>query len=158
MNIFLVRHGDAEPHRGGISDAQRALTEEGKALLRRAAKGWTKIISPPQYLVSSPLTRAVQTASIIKEAFKLSGEIILDPGIIAAKTSHILELCSMLGGSSFFFVGHEPDFSRYTSELISDGSANITFKKGMLVKISFSGRPKLGAGELEMLIPQKAYQ
>jgi phosphohistidine phosphatase len=158
MNIFLVRHGDAENLQAGMSDAERGITAEGEILLRKAAEGWKKLVPTPDYIVSSPLKRAIQTASFIKQTFGFEKEIIIDRQVLGGKTSYLLGLCAVLHGGNIFIVGHEPDFSRYVSEMISATGAGINFKKGMIAKISFNAKLKPGLGVLELLIPQKAYK
>jgi len=158
MNIFLIRHGDAESVKIGMSDGERKLTPEGEALLYKAAEGWTKLIPSIDYIVSSPLIRAVQTAQIIKKVFQCNNEILIDKAVISDKTQLILELANALHGTNIAFCGHEPSFSRYLAEMIANSGDNLVFKKGMIAKVSFEGKVRVGAGCLEFLIPAKAYK
>jgi phosphohistidine phosphatase SixA len=61
-------------------------------------------------------------------------------------------------GSDMAFVGHEPDFSEHVSNLVSSSGVRIDFKKGMIAKIGFDGKVRIGRGVLEFLIPTKAYK
>ena len=74
MNLLVVRHGLAEDReafkRTGRSDDLRPLTDRGRRRMRRNARGLAKVIRP-DLLVTSPLTRAVQTAEILSAAFEL---------------------------------------------------------------------------------------
>jgi phosphohistidine phosphatase len=63
MEIYLLRHGDAEESLR-IPDEERSLTPEGRrkvgdVLLRARAAG-----SAPSLILSSPLRRAVETAEL----------------------------------------------------------------------------------------------
>lgn len=158
MTIYFIRHGEAEEHKIGKSDSERKLTEEGKRKMRRAADGWKNLINGFDYLVSSPLIRAKETADIVKDVFDFDDEIILDNRLIFGnRTENVVDLVNELDGSIALF-GHEPDFSNHVSNLISQGNAEIDFKKGMIAKISFGGKARIGGGILEFLIPTKAFK
>ncbi len=158
MNIYLIRHGDAESMSLRIPDFERKLTLDGIDTITKAAEGWKKLIPEFDFIVSSNLVRAVQTSEIVKEVFGYKGEIIFDRCITSGDPKSVLELAVSLKGRNIAFVGHEPHFSRYTAEMISATEAYINFKKGMIAKIVFEGKKKVGAGELEFLIPAKAYK
>jgi probable phosphoglycerate mutase len=80
VKLYLVRHGETEPNRRGIAlgRADVPLTETGHsqaAQLARALAGETL-----SAVYSSPLQRAVQTASAIAGAQSL--EVATEPGLI----------------------------------------------------------------------------
>ncbi len=154
MNIYLVRHGDAEKISLNKKDSERELTAAGKTKLKNAAAAWKQYVPPFDYLVSSPLARALQTAKVIEEFFEVKNEMIVDrklsPG---SSTNDIIEIANSLNADNIAFVGHQPDFSEHVSNLISSGGANVDFKKAALAKISFHGKVHLSRGVLEFLIP-----
>ncbi len=158
MNIYLIRHSEAEPVSSQVRDFDRNLTVQGEESLRKAADGWKKLISQFDFIVSSPLNRALQTAEIIKEGFKTKSEIIIDKKVVGGTTKEILEIAFALDGKEIAFCGHEPTMSNYLSEMTCSGNLYLSFRKAMIAKIHFDGRPRLGAGELEFLIPAKAYK
>lgn len=158
MTLYFIRHGEAEDHKLGKSDSERRLTEEGRKKMRRAAEGWKDLIGSFDYLVSSPLIRAKETADIVKDVFEFKDDILLDSRLIFGnKTENIVDLANELGGNIAMF-GHEPDFSNHVSNLISKGSATVNFKKGMIAKIMFGSKARIGVGILEFLIPTKAFK
>ncbi|MCE1188034.1 MAG: histidine phosphatase family protein [Ignavibacteria bacterium] len=158
MNIYIVRHGEAQAIGATHHDFDRRLTPEGREIMYRSALGWRNLIHGFDQMVVSPLTRAIETAGIIKEVFHFQSEFIVDKSIVGGKTTHIIELANALKGHNVIFVGHEPDCSHYVSDLTSLSGVNINFKKGMIAKISFEGKARLGAGTLEFIIPVKAYK
>ncbi len=158
MNIFLIRHGEAEPVSRQVSDYDRRLTEDGKIVLQKAVEGWKKLIGQFDFIVSSPLTRAAETAEIIKDSFNFKPDIIFDRTIVNGDPKSIVEIANALKGNNVAFVGHEPSFSHYTAELISGPGAYINFKKGMIVKIGFEGKARIGAGYLEFMIPTRTFK
>ncbi|MFO7447400.1 MAG: phosphohistidine phosphatase SixA [Ignavibacteriaceae bacterium] len=154
MNIYFIRHGDAERPSSSTNDFDRKLTKEGKNSLKIAAVKWKDIIHSFDYIVTSPLVRAVQTAKIIAEVFDYEDEIIKDDKLAGGgKTEDIIEIANALDGENIAFIGHQPDFSHYVSDLISINGAHIEFKKAAIAKIYFHNRMELTKGMLELLIP-----
>ncbi len=159
MNIYLIRHGDAEKSAIGKRDFDRELTEHGKLKLKETAGNWKSYIDTFDFIVSSPLVRAVQTAEIIKEVFNFGGKIIIDEKIAPGNnTESVVEIANSLKGDKIAFVGHQPDLSEHLSNLISHEGAFIEFKKGTVAKVSFSNKVKMGKGTLEFLIPPNKYK
>ena len=68
--LYLLRHGIAEEQRPGKSDADRALTPEGIQKTKQAARGMRALGIRPDQVLSSPLTRARETAEIICEELR----------------------------------------------------------------------------------------
>ena len=154
MNIYFIRHGDAEKISINKKDFDRELTNSGKAKLKNAVNAWKDYISPFDYIITSPLARATQTAKIIEEFFEVKNEIIIDKKLSpGSRTEDIVDIANSLNADNIAFVGHQPDFSEHVSNLISSGSANIDFKKSALAKISFHGKAHIERGVLEFLIP-----
>ncbi|MEM0085435.1 MAG: histidine phosphatase family protein, partial [Zestosphaera sp.] len=62
MLIALMRHGEAEPKKPGVSDDERSLTQDGRLQVIKVA---SVLGLKPRYVVSSPLKRALETAEIV---------------------------------------------------------------------------------------------
>ncbi len=151
--FYILRHGIAEMRgaANALDDTKRTLTPEGKRKMRDIAAGLARIGVEVDWIVSSPLVRAVETSEIVGEA--LSGK---PP----------MELCDALrpGGSAealiafiakradrrrVLVVGHEPDLSELAARLIgAGGSANLAFKKGGCCLITFPEFPPKSPGRL----------
>jgi phosphohistidine phosphatase len=159
MNIYLIRHGDAEKASAQKKDFDRKLTPDGEQKIKTAAEGWKLLIPNLSHIISSPLIRAVQTAEVIAKVFEFKGKIFTDKRLISgSKTEALIDLALEIMGQDMALVGHEPDFSEHVSRLISSSDVKIDFKKGMIAKISFDGKVKMSRGLLEFLIPAKAYK
>ena len=113
MQLYIVRHGMAidreEPK--CPPDPERYLTEEGMEKTKGVAKGLAALGATPGLLVSSPYTRAVQTAEIFADALDYSTQKIrrselLLPG--AEPTLLFRELAREKQASSIFLFGHAP--------------------------------------------------
>jgi phosphohistidine phosphatase len=73
MQIYLLRHGIAEEARPGRTDAERALTGEGKERLRRVLR---HAGTAPAAILSNPYRRALETARIAAEELGDRGKIV----------------------------------------------------------------------------------
>ena len=72
MKLWVLRHGEAEPH-GTRPDSERALTAHGREeVLRSAAK---LIGQPISAIYASPYLRAQETAMLVREALGFEPEI-----------------------------------------------------------------------------------
>ncbi|HWT70323.1 MAG TPA: phosphohistidine phosphatase SixA [Pseudomonas sp.] len=73
MKLWVLRHGEAEPHGSQPHDSQRALTDHGREeVLRSAAR---LIGQPVTAIYSSPYLRAQQTAQLVRDALGFEPEI-----------------------------------------------------------------------------------
>lgn len=72
MRLWVLRHGQAEPH--AATDARRQLTEEG----RREAQMMARRLSdePLDIILASPYVRAQQTAELVREQLQMRRAIV----------------------------------------------------------------------------------
>ncbi|MDM5329047.1 histidine phosphatase family protein [Neobacillus sp. CF12] len=73
MNIYLIRHGEAEHNvdktvMAHTHDSQHSLTELGQKQAQVTAEFFKNIVSPKAVLYSSPYLRTMQTAQAIHSA------------------------------------------------------------------------------------------
>ena len=66
MDLFFLRHGEAEPR--AASDAQRRLTPSGEADVLAVIESRRSELAGLELIVASPYRRARQTASIAAQA------------------------------------------------------------------------------------------
>ncbi len=158
MNLYLVRHADAEKTQPGKKDQDRRLSKEGKERMKGVADQWIYFIKKVDFICTSPYIRALETAEIIAKSFDYKKEIIKDT-ILAAGcyTKDLVELVNSLGGEDILVIGHQPDLSEHVSNLISSKGALVDIKKTSIAKISFNGKANLSKGYLEFLIPSAAF-
>lgn len=132
MQLYLMRHGlagDRETWEG--DDRLRPLTEKGERRIREAAAGLSCLNLHVDTLLTSPLTRARQTADIVGEtlSLKVQEHAGLEPGFGLAHLAGLLTIYPEARGLMLF--GHEPDFSIIIGRLISRrGDAQVVMKKG----------------------------
>jgi phosphohistidine phosphatase len=139
MNLFIFRHGLAvEPGTAGYEDSARPLTTEGKSKLKSIATAMLKLELSFDFILSSPYTRARQTAEIVAERLKLSGQLELVRAL--EPQGNFNDLIKLINKSAsrenVLLVGHEP----YLSELISllvfgENQSVVVMKKAGLAKL-----------------------
>jgi len=154
MNLYFIRHGKAEPGSVFKKDKDRELTSDGINILNASAEYWKSLIKKPDFILSSPLVRAVQTAGIIAHIIDFKGivmkENLLSPG---SSTNSLIQLTKSLEAEDIVLVGHQPDLSFHVSRFIGSSEVNVNFSPGTMAKLSFDGKPKIGKGELVILLP-----
>lgn len=132
MNLYLIRHAIAEDP-GRRSDAERALTEEGKSKMIEIARGLAALGVELDLVLTSPLRRARETAEIVAAALgPVPIEVLSELASGAGAAAGARGLASYLRFESVAAVGHEPDLGELAALLLAGGptSAAIRFRKG----------------------------
>jgi len=153
MKILLVRHADAmsaaEAMTSGVADDDRALTGKGRALMETSASGLSRLMSPPDRIIHSPLRRAVETAEILAAVWPHARLVASD----ALRPADGPALLSALEGDCVL-VGHEPSLSALAGWFMTGRHESLfSFSKGGVALLSFGGRPAAGSGKLRWLLP-----
>lgn len=141
MNVYFIRHTEAENKTVNVNDSERELTSKGMEQMILAVNGWKKNISGFDKIISSPFRRAFQTAQIVKKILDIPDKIITDRRLEpASNIDDIIQIAVEHEAENIAFVGHEPDISLHISALVSSSGATIDVKKGAIAKISFHGK------------------
>lgn len=163
MDLLIVRHAIAferNPRRWR-DDGERPLSPQGMVRGRKAAIGLRHITKRPECVLSSPLVRAKQTATILMEFAgwpkatecpALAPDV--PPGDVFAALSVRKE--KILG-----IVGHQPALGRFLAACLpvqarggmSPGA--FEWKKMGAVLVSFAGAPRAGGGVLKWFVPPR---
>jgi len=137
MQVYILRHGIAEVARGGMRDADRALTEEGKTKLRTVLRAAKSVGVAPELILTSPYLRAVQTAKVAAEVLEFQGQTVevdaLRPGGTPEEAWD--EIRVYQASDSVMVSGHEPLLSSLAAFLLGTPSLWIDLKKGSLMRI-----------------------
>lgn len=147
MELYLLRHGVAEKDRPGLSDAERALTQEGRRKLRQVMKAASQAQVQPSLILTSPLKRAVQTAEVAREVLGYKNEILRSKALLpGASVEQVWEEIRVHGEEpSLLLVGHNPLFAELSGYLLGSADMEVDFKKGALLRVDFEEfrvRPK----------------
>jgi phosphohistidine phosphatase len=156
MNLYVMRHGPAGQRGSTPGDFERPLTPKGRESTAAAARGLRRLGIGPAHVISSPLTRCLQTAELV--ATELSdgrtpeAMEALAPG---AQPGAILAAVRNLEGS-VLLVGHDPDFSRLVSYLLAaDARPFLDLSKGGVVALDSHGPPEPGSCTLLWYLRRK---
>lgn len=107
MNIFILRHGQAEPQQ--TSDEVRELTEKGRLDTVRIMKSRLGDLKSITQIWASPLVRAQQTAHIAASYFPSLSVMTTELIIPEADPFAVMSwLQAMEQGSSTLLVSHQP--------------------------------------------------
>lgn len=149
MKVFLVRHGKAE-EQGAVRDEDRSLTPKGLQQahhLGRLAAAWD---SPPSLILTSGLTRAIETARIIHAALRCRIEVAraLEPGPDAHEVVHLIGAHAARDGS-VMLVGHNPQLGE-AAAILTCGFAGCEtmLKTGECLVIEVDPSDLIGSGRV----------
>jgi phosphohistidine phosphatase len=146
--LWLLRHGEAEPH-GTRADSERRLTDRGRAQSRAAGAALARLGAEFELALFSPKVRARQTAELAAEAWSDGERSRLQPHEPLAAGFDAPQALDLLAGvgadGRVLLVGHEPDLSRLVADL---AGGVIDLKKGGLAVVRLDGT----AGELVVLL------
>lgn len=160
MELYVIRHAISEPlgKRNEFSDEKRPLTDSGRDRMREITKGLHKLGVQFDLLLTSPLTRAIQTAEIIAAAFNVEAQEIrqtasLGPGVSAQAL--FAEIKIYTGVESVALVGHQPDLGLLVSSIIGSAAPTIQLKKGGVCCVNVSETVPAFRGDLVWLLTPK---
>ena len=149
MELYFLRHGEADWPEWKKSDDERPLTKRGKREMRDVAKFLDRLRVRPNLIVTSPLPRAAQTAEIAADYLKakLRKDELLAPGFGPSKLRTVLKRHR---AKVLMLVGHEPDFTQVISELTG---ASLKLSKAGVALLDVD--PESEEGKLLWLFPTK---
>ncbi|CAA9284487.1 MAG: hypothetical protein AVDCRST_MAG77-4097 [uncultured Chloroflexi bacterium] len=159
MLLFLVRHAIAEersPERWP-DDRARPLTDEGRRRFRSAARGLRAIAATPDHVLSSPFTRAIQTAALLQEHARWPEAEHAEALRADQAVSAFLPLLERhLQLPALGLVGHEPFLGDLASLLLTGDTARTTieFKKGAVACLRIHAT-LAGRADLVWLLPPR---
>lgn len=145
MIIYFLRHASAgKKVLSPKKDERRPLDEEGILQARYIGRMLAALDVQVDAIISSPLTRALQTASLVANELAYEGAVQTDDALRPeSEFDQFRGMLARLGKSEeIIVVGHNPSFTEFLSKSISSatGSAQIEFKKGAVAKVEMTGR------------------
>ena len=155
--LYLLRHahaGDSATWDG--PDATRPLSPKGERQSERLGRFLAGTGFRPDSIITSPKTRALQTAEIVAAALEL--EIRLDERLGVPLDLVALEAILFDAGEPrrAVLVGHDPDFSELLETIT--GARQIPMRKGALARIDTLRPLSPGSGTLRWLVPPDLLQ
>jgi phosphohistidine phosphatase len=140
MILYFLRHASAGEHLvSPKKDEKRALDKEGIEQCGYVGRALTALDVQVDVIVSSPLKRASQTASLVGNELGYEAKIQIDSGLrpqaSLADFRRLLEKYSRQ--EAIMVVGHNPNLSQFLGALISESGceASLDLKKGAVAKV-----------------------
>ena len=123
-----------------MGDEARALTAEGRVELREMAAELAEEMTELQGIATSPLVRAVQTAEILAQAWRLDRVESRGELATASDTEALVRLCKQLqsSGDGWALVGHNPTMAEAAAALLRLPETP-RFRKGAVAALERSG-------------------
>ena len=154
MTLYFLRHASAGKSLGNPKkDEGRPLDEDGILQARYIGRLLANMDVQVEQVVSSPLKRARQTASLV--ANELAFETAVQTDDALRPDAGFEQFQTMLSRykkyDSIMVVGHNPSMTEFLIKSISGGAAQIDFKKGAVARVELNGR----TGSIQWLITPK---
>jgi phosphohistidine phosphatase len=157
MQVYLLRHGVAEEDRSGLSDADRALTQDGRRKLRQTLQTASQADVRPTLILTSSLKRAVETAEIAQDVLGYKGELLRTEALLPGSSVEEVwdELRVHANEAAIVLVGHNPLFAELAGYLLGTPELHVDVKKGSLLRIDFESLSSQAKGILRWFLVAK---
>jgi phosphohistidine phosphatase len=155
MNIYILRHASAGLNRvNPILDHKRPLDKEGKRHCLQLAHVLNSMKLQFDLVVSSPLKRCLQTASLVGTEMGYEAKILssaaLAPEATLAQFQKLLKECEKF--ENLLLVGHNPNLTGFAASLLAprpisgaampEGSPMpVRLRKGSLARLNLTRGP-----------------
>lgn len=140
MILYFLRHASAGEHFvNPKKDEKRALDKEGIEQCGYIGRALAALDAHVDTIISSPLKRCTQTASLVGNELGYEGKLQLDAGLRPqaglADFRKIVEKYARQ--EAIMVVGHNPNLSQFLGSVISESGceASIELKKGAVAKV-----------------------
>src|SRR3984885_13811820 len=156
MNLYILRHASAGLRRANPKlDLKRPLDKEGKKHSLQLAYLLNALNIQFDLIVSSPLKRCLQTASLVGTETGYEAQILhsaaLAPEATLKDFQKLLRECDKR--ENLLVVGHNPNLTNFLGSLLvpagATAEAQIRLRKGSLARISLTRGPATLQGLLD---------
>ena len=159
MLLIIVRHGEAEPKSTGKLDEDRELTSAGSVRLRHSLDQAKEIVGGGKldFILSSPILRAKQSAQIAKEVFDLP-KIEIDRALESESSPYDVYQSLLKFGKveRVLLVSHQPLVSHLLASLLSWDERYFSFHAGTIAMVSVKELRENPDGVLFCLLPSQS--
>ncbi len=158
MILYVMRHAEAVEGSDSLQEEWRYLTEKGRVETKKVSSTLVKYSPKPRLTITSPLTRAVQTAEIAAEK-ACRKNVVVASGLLLPGAD-LGELVAYLKGcrdaKRVMVIGHEPQLGSLVATLLGREDAAISLKKSACVTLKLDpGADDKPASFLWYLVPGK---
>ena len=145
MNLYILRHASAGTRRANPKiDVKRPIDKEGKQQCLLVGGYLSALNVQFDRVVSSPLKRALQTASLVSNETGYDSKIeiseALSPEASVAKFQELVRALEKY--DNVLVVGHNPNLAVFMGSLIAPGGrTSIRLRKGAVARIDCARLP-----------------
>lgn len=159
MMLYILRHATAEEAGPGGDDATRRLTDRSREKMKSAAAGFKTLDIKLDAILTSPLPRASETASIVATAYgnTPAPQVLPELGAGVAPSEVVSALRPFAKLDTLMVVGHEPQLSALASLLLTGSPAgmHLLLRKGGCVALDLPARFERGGAELQWMMTHR---
>ncbi|HSY11015.1 MAG TPA: phosphohistidine phosphatase SixA [Verrucomicrobiae bacterium] len=155
MQIFFLRHANAgEPKLNPAKDEKRPLDKLGIEQSHDVGRALAALNITVDVILSSPLKRAMQTASVVANEIDHEEKVLTDnalrPGATYEQFQDLLRRYSRK--DAIMVVGHNPTMTEFLSKMVGAAPGTLEMKKGAIARVEKEGRR---AAVLKWCMPPK---
>jgi len=140
MIVYFLRHANAgERLLTAKKDEKRGLDKEGIEQCGYVGRALAALDVQVDAIISSPLKRSTQTASLVGNEMGFEGKLQIDaalrPQATFAEFRKLLDKCARQ--EAIMVVGHNPNLSEFLGRIISSAGceAAVELRKGAVAKV-----------------------
>ena len=147
MNLYILRHASAGLRRiNPLLDSKRPLDKEGKRQCIQLAHVLNGLDIQFDLIISSPLKRSLQTASLIGTETGYEARILQSPALAPSATFKEFQklLRDHASCENLLVVGHNPNLSSFLGSLLvppNGAEARVRLRKGSLARVVLTRGP-----------------
>ena len=153
MEIYLMQHG---PNRPPEQDPQEGLSPQGEKVVTGTAVALARLGLRPGLMITSPKTRARQTAGIVARALNYDVDQIMVSDQVKALSEPgdtLQFLAAQQERAPLMVVGHLPNLAKVAGGLLSSsGNSIVAFERGGVCAIQVEELPR-DQGQLLWYLP-----
>lgn len=166
MEIIIVRHALAEERedfaKKGLEDQFRPLTLKGRKRMQKVCMQMKDFIKDVDVIVTSPFTRAAQTAQILSQFYPGKKVIEIPEMVPQSPPQALLKWIRTQGRNHkrIMIVGHEPHLSVFASFMLTGKAESfIDLRKSGILSLEIESFAQADAGGAELMysIPPKIF-
>jgi phosphohistidine phosphatase len=147
MNLYILRHASAGlPRTNPLLDSKRPLDKEGKKHCLQLAHVLNALDIQFDQIVSSPLKRCLQTASLVGTETGYEAQILHSTALAPTATlkdfQKLLNECSKR--ENLLVVGHNPNLTTFLGSLLVPANsppAKVRLRKGSIARVVLTRGP-----------------
>ena len=136
--LFIIRHGKSSWDNEGLEDIERPLAKRG---IRNAGEMAERLLAKnliPQLILSSPASRALNTALIMSKSWDISAEnLLIRDALYMAYLSEIEQVIAGVSAEirNLAIFGHNPSFTAYANSFLELPLDNLPTAGVVIVRL-----------------------